>query len=57
MEWLFLNSDQREKLKIAHELMQQVKDEIDVQNREYSLINSSIYSLEDAIDMESIKTE
>lgn len=55
MDWLFINPEQRKKLQIAYELIEQVRNEINARNREFSLINTTLYSLEDAIEMENIK--
>jgi hypothetical protein len=55
VEWLYLNNQQREKLQYAYDLLFEVKNEIDYKHREFSLINTSIYALEDAIEIEKVK--
>lgn len=55
MDWLYINPEQRKKLQIAYDLIEQVRNEINSCNREFSLINTSLFSLEDAIEMENIK--
>jgi hypothetical protein len=55
MDWSYLTNQQREELKKAFDVISKVKKQINPQYREFSLINTSIYALEDAIVIFDVK--